>query len=93
MGLLDGILGQLGGEGGSGMGSLASTLASNPKLLSAAMSLLSAKDTSVGGGAGLGGLVQAFQQQGLGDMMASWISGPTRQSRPVRSARCSAAAR
>ena len=44
MGLLDGILGQLGGEGGSGMGSLASTLASNPKLLSAAMSLLSAKD-------------------------------------------------
>jgi uncharacterized protein YidB (DUF937 family) len=77
MGLLDGILGQLGGEGGSGMGSIATTLASNPKLLSAAMSLLSAKDTSVGGGGGLGGLVQAFQQQGLGDMMASWIStGP-----------------
>ena len=40
-----------------------STLASNPKLLSAAMSLLSAKSTSMGGGAGLGGLVQAFQQQ------------------------------
>lgn len=77
MGLLDGILAQLGSEGGSGLANVASSVASNPKLMSAAMSLLSSSDTSVGGGAGLGGLVQAFQQHGLGDMMSSWIStGP-----------------
>jgi uncharacterized protein YidB (DUF937 family) len=41
------------------------------------VSLLSSKDASVGGTAGLAGLVQAFQGKGMGDMISSWIStGP-----------------
>ena len=34
--------------------------------------------SSIGGSGGLGGLISAFQQKGLGDMISSWIStGPT----------------
>jgi uncharacterized protein YidB (DUF937 family) len=70
MGLLDDLLGkQLGG--------LADTAMKNPQIVSALVSLLSSKDASVGGTAGLGGLVQAFQGKGMGDMISSWIStGP-----------------
>jgi uncharacterized protein YidB (DUF937 family) len=79
MGLLDGILGQLmGGKGAeSGLGGLVSMAAKNPQILGAVASLLSTKDSSVGGNGGLGGLVSAFQKNGLGDMVSSWIStGP-----------------
>ncbi len=56
---------------------LAGQLARNPQILSAAASLLSQKPGTVGGPGGLGGLISAFQQKGLGDMIAGWIStGP-----------------
>ncbi len=75
MGLLDGILKQaLGGQ--SSEGGLAG-LISNPQVLAALTGLLSTRDSSIGGSGGLGGLVSAFQQKGLGDMISSWIStGP-----------------
>jgi len=70
MGVLDDLLGkQLGG--------LADTAMKNPQIISALVSLLSSKDASVGGTGGLGGLIQAFQGKGMGDMISSWIStGP-----------------
>jgi len=85
VGLLDSLLSQMtggqgGGQQGSALGSLASLVASNPQILSAAASLLSSKDTSVGGNAGLAGLVQAFQGKGLGDIMASWVGGGPNQA-------------
>ncbi len=79
MGFLDGLLKQaLGGQSGSsGLGNLVELVAKNPQILGAVAGLLSTRDTSVGGSAGLGGLVGAFQKKGLGDMMSSWIStGP-----------------
>jgi uncharacterized protein YidB (DUF937 family) len=69
MGLVDGLFKQAGG--------LATVAAQNPQAVAAVISLLSSRDTSVGGSGGLGGLVEAFQKKGLGDMVASWIStGP-----------------
>jgi uncharacterized protein YidB (DUF937 family) len=51
--------------------------AKNPQAVSAVVSLLSSKDTSVGGAGGLLGVVEAFQKKGLGQMVSSWIStGP-----------------
>ncbi len=70
MGLMDDLLKETGG-----LGTIASVVASNPQILQAAMSLLSAKDTSVGGSGGLAGLIGAFQGGGLGDTMASWVGG------------------
>jgi uncharacterized protein YidB (DUF937 family) len=69
MGLLDDLVKQSGG-----LGAVGQMVAKNPQLLAAAASLLSSKDTSVGGSGGLGGLVGAFQKQGLGDVMSSWVS-------------------
>ena len=69
MGILDNLLGNSGAIGG-----IAALAMKNPKLLGAAVSLLSAKDSSVGGSGGLGAMVQAFQGKGLGDVMSSWIS-------------------
>jgi len=69
MPLLDDLMKQAGG--------LARVAAQNPQAVAAVVSLLSTRDTSVGGSGGLGGLVQAFQNKGLGDMVAGWIStGP-----------------
>ena len=79
MGVLDGLLKQMtGGQGQTGgLGDLAAMVASNPQILAALTGLLSTRDSSIGGSGGLGGLVQAFQQKGMGDMMSSWIStGP-----------------
>jgi uncharacterized protein YidB (DUF937 family) len=79
MGFLDALMKQAtGGQAdATGLGGLASTLSQNPQILSALTGLLSTKDTSVGGSGGLAGLVSAFQQNGMGDMMSSWISnGP-----------------
>jgi uncharacterized protein YidB (DUF937 family) len=70
MGMLDDILGKQ-------AGGLADVAMKNPQVISAIVSLLSSKDASVGGTGGLGGLVQAFQGKGMGDMISSWIStGP-----------------
>ncbi len=58
-------------------GGIARLAAQNPQAVAAVVSLLSTRDPSVGGTGGLGGLVQAFQKKGLGDMVAGWIStGP-----------------
>lgn len=75
MGLLDDILKQSGG-----LGNFASVVTSNPQILSAAASLLSSRDTSVGGSGGLGGLIESFQKKGLGDVMASWVGGGPNQA-------------
>ncbi len=69
MGLLDSVMGALGGASGNGGG--------NHAMLDAVMQLLS----NQGGNGGLAGLVQAFQQNGLGDHIASWIG--TGQNLPV----------
>lgn len=70
MGMLDDLLGKQ-------VGGLADMAMKNPQVISALVSLLSSKDASVGGTGGLGGLVQAFQGKGMGDMISSWIStGP-----------------
>ena len=64
MGLLDGILGSLAGNSGSQQGE-------NP-LLQMAMQMLAHRSDGTSSG-GLGGLVDAFQNAGLGDQVKSWI--------------------
>jgi uncharacterized protein YidB (DUF937 family) len=79
MGFLDSILKTVAGAQGAGgdLGSLAGLLTKNPQILGAVASLLSTRDTAVGGSGGLGGLVGAFQKKGLGDTVAGWIAtGP-----------------
>jgi uncharacterized protein YidB (DUF937 family) len=76
MGLLDNLLKQ-----GGGLAGIADLVAKNPQLVTAAASLLSTKDPSVGGTGGLGSLIGAFEQAGLGQVMSSWIS--TGQNQPI----------
>lgn len=90
MGLLDGLLKQAMGGGGNnaaGLGNLASMVASNPQIVTALAGLLSTSDTSVGGNAGLAGLMSAFQSKGLGDLVSGWVS--TGQNPPVSAAQLS----
>ena len=69
MGLLDTLL--------QNAPEMAGQLTKNPQLVKAALGLLSSSPNSVGGSGGLGGLITAFQQKGLGDMVSAWIStGP-----------------
>lgn len=81
MGLLDAILKQagsadLGGaRGSSAMGGIAELVMKNPQIIAAALAMLNPKDTSVGGGGGLAEVIRAFNKGGLGDEMASWVSG------------------
>ena len=89
MGLLDSVLGAVinnasqGGSGaaaaggpGGGLGGLISLAAQNPQLVQAVMSLLS-NDGPVGG---LPGLMAKFQQAGLGNVIASWLSAGPNQA-------------
>ena len=89
MGLLDSVLGAVinnasqGGNGaaaaggaGSGLGGLISLAAQNPQLVQAVMSLIS-NDGPVGG---LPGLMAKFQQAGLGNVIASWLSAGPNQA-------------
>ena len=79
MSFLDELMKQaVGGQGNaSGLGGLAATVSTNPQILNALAGVLSTQDTSIGGRGGLAGLVGAFEQKGLGDMIAGWIStGP-----------------
>jgi uncharacterized protein YidB (DUF937 family) len=69
MGLLDMVTGAVGGAGGNGGGA-------NP-LLGIVMQMLSNNGKS----GGLAGLAKAFQDKGMGDQMASWIS--TGQNLPI----------
>jgi uncharacterized protein YidB (DUF937 family) len=88
MGLFDSVLGAVaggqqaqagsgGGMGGLGsIGSLLGLAASNPQLLQVVTGMLSDDGTH----GGLSGLVQKFQQAGLGDVVGSWISSGHNQS-------------
>jgi uncharacterized protein YidB (DUF937 family) len=81
MGLLDEILKQVagGGQAGAGgaqaggLGAIADLVMKNPQIISAAISMLNPKDTSVGGG--LTDVIGAFNKGGLGDIMSSWVGG------------------
>jgi uncharacterized protein YidB (DUF937 family) len=74
MGLLDGLAGLAGAVGGGGQGA--------PGVAGALAELLSHQQG--GGAGGLGALVQAFEQQGLGHIINSWIgTGP---NQPVTAA-------
>jgi uncharacterized protein YidB (DUF937 family) len=70
-------------------GGLAGLAAKNPRAMAAVVSLLSSRDQSVGGGTGLGGVIEAFAKKGLGDMVTSWIS--TGPNPPVSASQVSAA--
>lgn len=79
MSFLEGFMKQaLGGQAGTGgLGDLVAMVSKNPRILTALAGLLSTRDASIGGNGGLGGLVGAFQKQGLGDLISGWIStGP-----------------
>ncbi|MCY1164006.1 MAG: YidB family protein [Pseudomonadota bacterium] len=85
MGLLDSVLGavmngqngqQAAGAGG-GLGGLIGMVASNPQLLQAVTGMLG-NDSEHGG---LAGIVQKFQQAGLGDAVSSWVGSG--QNQPV----------
>ena len=76
MGLLDSVLGavmggqqQAGAAAGGGLGGLISMVTSNPQLMQAVTGMLS----NEGGHGGLGGLMEKFQQAGLGDAAKSWV--------------------
>lgn len=69
MGLLDSVIGALGGAQGSGQGDA----------LQAIIAML-AQGNGPGGG-GLGGLVQQFERGGLGDLIGSWVG--TGQNLPI----------
>jgi uncharacterized protein YidB (DUF937 family) len=75
MSLLDDVMKNVGGLEG-----LASFAAKNPQIIAAAATLLSSKDTSVGGNGGLGGLISAFDQNGLGEVMGSWLGSGQNQA-------------
>ena len=68
MGLLDSVMGALGGQPQGGEG-LLGMLGNQPQLLQVASSLLG----NDGGHGGLQGLIAKFQQAGLGDLAASWV--------------------
>ena len=73
MGLLDSVMGavsgQLQGQGGEGLQGLLGMLGNQPQLMQAASSLLG-NDGQLGG---LQGLIEKFQQGGLGDVVSSWV--------------------
>ena len=89
MGLFDSVLsavtggqqaqaGSGGGFGGLGnIGSLLTMATSNPQLLQAVTSMLS----NDGEHGGLGGLIQKFQQAGLGNVLGSWVGSG--QNQPI----------
>ena len=76
MGLLDSVLGAImGGNpsqpqgGGGGLGGIIGALAGNPQMLQVVAGMLG----NDGAHGGLSGLIQKFQQAGLGDVMGSWV--------------------
>ena len=74
MGLLDSVLGAVTGNNntsadGNGLGGLLGTLLQNPQILQAITGMLG-NDGQQGG---LGGLMEKFQQAGMGDVMNSWV--------------------
>lgn len=78
MGLLDSVMGAVGGQaqGGEGLQGLLGMLGNQPQLMQIASSLL-ADD---GGHGGLPGLIAKLQQGGLGDAVASWVGTGANQA-------------
>jgi len=71
MGLLDSIVGQVSGAlAGAAPGTAPAAGQVHPGLLDVVTSMLSSEG---GAGGGLQGLVQRFEQQGLGHLVQSWI--------------------
>ena len=70
MGLLDDIT-RLAGGGAGG------SLTANPALVQGVLQLLGSGQS----GGGLAGIIQGFQQAGLGDAISSWVS--TGQNQPI----------
>jgi uncharacterized protein YidB (DUF937 family) len=84
MGLLDSVLGAVLNNGqqqqqpqSGGLGGIIGMLASNPQLIQAVTGMLG-NNSQLGG---LGGLVEKFQQAGLGDVVGSWIGSG--QNQPI----------
>ena len=71
MGLFDSVIGAVSGQlqGGEGLQGLMGMLGAKPELLQAATSLLG----NDGAHGGLQGLIEKFQQGGLGDVVSSWV--------------------
>jgi uncharacterized protein YidB (DUF937 family) len=71
MGLLDSVMGAMGGQAevGEGLQGLVGMLGNSPQLMQVASSLLG----NDGAHGGLQGLIEKFQQGGLGDVVASWV--------------------
>ncbi len=78
MGLFDSVLGAInnnngqtpaGGAAAGGLGALIALAASNPQLIQVLTGMLG----NDGQHGGLSGLVEKFQQAGLGDVVGSWI--------------------
>jgi uncharacterized protein YidB (DUF937 family) len=81
MGLLDSVLSAVGGqaegaEAGAGLSGLIGMLGNNPQLMQIATSLLG-NDGQLGG---LQGLIEKFQQGGMGDVVASWVGTGANQA-------------
>jgi uncharacterized protein YidB (DUF937 family) len=83
MSMLDDVL-----KGGAKLSNLASFAAEHPQVVAAAASLLvhpsgpnAPANSPAAATGGLGGLVDAFERGGLGNIMSSWIS--TGQNQPV----------
>jgi hypothetical protein len=62
------------------VGGIAGVAMKNPQVIAAVVSLLSTRDSSVGGTGGLAGLVQAFQGKGMGDSAGCARRGLTRSA-------------
>jgi uncharacterized protein YidB (DUF937 family) len=71
MGVLDSVLSAVGGQaqGSEGLGGLMGMLGNQPQLMQIATSLLG----NDGAHGGLSGLMEKFQQAGMGDVLASWV--------------------
>ena len=75
MGLFDSVLGSVlgGGSAQGGLGGLLGSVLSNPQAQSGLTSALGSILGDDGSHGGLGGLVQKFNEAGLGEHVASWI--------------------
>ena len=81
MGLFDSVVGAVLGGGNAqaqgGLGGIFGSLANNPQMLQAITAML-ANDGTQGG---LGGLMEKFQQAGLGNVIGSWVGSG--ENRPI----------
>jgi uncharacterized protein YidB (DUF937 family) len=76
MGILDSLL-----KNPGSLVDMAKLAMENPDLTKAAMSMLSPNDSSVGGSAGLGEVLESLKGAGLGDMVSSWLGSG--ENKPV----------